>query len=62
MRALLTEEALDEEKGYPVVWGRFWQRGQKKDERFMKCSRLIGVPHRSHGCPSRPYACSDREK
>lgn len=34
--------------------GTFWHRGQKKLERFMKCSRRIGVPQRSHGCPSRP--------
>ena len=38
--------------------GGGWQRGQKKLERFMKCSRRIGVPQRSHGRPSCPYAAS----
>ena len=42
--------------------GRGWQRGQLNDERFMNCSRRIGVPHRRHGSPSRPYALSDRSK
>lgn len=39
-----------------------WQRGQKKDERFMKCSRTINVPHRAHGRPSCPYAANERSK
>ena len=42
--------------------GRGWQRGQLNDERFMNCSRRMGVPQRWHGCPSRPYAFSDRSK
>jgi len=28
------------------VRGLGWQRGQKKDERFMKCSRTIDVTQR----------------
>jgi hypothetical protein len=28
----------------------------------MKESRTIGVAHRLHGCPVRPYASSDRSK
>ena len=28
----------------------------------MNGSRRIGVPHRGHGSPSRPYAASDRSK
>jgi hypothetical protein len=31
-----------------------WQRGQKYDDRFMKATRRIGVPHRVHGSPARP--------
>ena len=27
---------------------------QKWEERFMNCSRTMGVPHRGHGSPSRP--------
>ena len=42
--------------------GRGWQRGQLNDDRFMNESRRIGVPHRLHGCPSRPYASSERSK
>ena len=42
--------------------GRGWQRGQLKEERFMNCSRRIGVPQRWQGSPSRPYAFSDRSK
>jgi len=34
--------------------GGGWQDGQKKDDRFMKLIRLIGVPHRVQGAPSRP--------
>src|SRR5271167_3397881 len=34
--------------------GRGWQRGQLNDDRFMNESRRMGVPHRLHGCPSRP--------
>ena len=34
--------------------GGRWQVGQKYDERFMKATRRIGVPQRSHGSPSRP--------
>ena len=34
--------------------GTGWHFGQKYDERFMKATRRIGVPHRSHGSPSRP--------
>jgi hypothetical protein len=44
------------------VRGRGWQRGQKNDERFMKASRTIGVPHLGQGLPSCPYAASDRSK
>ncbi len=33
-----------------------WHLGQRCDERFMKGSRTIGVPHRGHGRPARPYA------
>ncbi len=40
--------------------GRGWQCGQLADERFMNVSRRIGVPHREHGSPCRPYACSER--
>ena len=29
--------------------GRGWQRGQLKDERFMKTSRRSGTPQRAHG-------------
>ena len=42
--------------------GRGWQRGQLNAERFMNESRLIGVPHRLHGCPARPYASRERSK
>ena len=31
--------------------GRGWQRGQENDERFMKCSRRMGVPHLAAGTP-----------
>ena len=31
-----------------------WQRGQENELRFMKRSRLIGVPQRRHASPSRP--------
>jgi hypothetical protein len=34
--------------------GGRWQVGQKKDERFMKATRRMGVPQRRHGCPSWP--------
>ena len=34
--------------------GRGWQRGQENDERFMKCSRRMGVPHLRHGRPAWP--------
>jgi hypothetical protein len=34
--------------------GAGWQTGQKYDERFMNATRRMGVPHRSHGSPSRP--------
>lgn len=40
--------------GYEVVRGLGWQRGQKKLDRFMKCSRNINVPHRRHGRPTCP--------
>jgi hypothetical protein len=36
--------------------------GQKNDERFMKLTRLIGVPQREQGSPSRPYTSSDLSK
>lgn len=42
--------------------GGGWQRGQKKLDRFMKCSRRIRAPQRRHGIPSCPYAASDRSK
>lgn len=34
--------------------GTGWQRGQKKDERFMNATRRIGVPQRSQGSSARP--------
>ena len=38
----------------PRSRGAGWQRGQEWEERFMKCSRTIGVPHRGHGRPCCP--------
>jgi hypothetical protein len=40
--------------GRGALRGGRWQRGQKKDERFMKATRRIGVPQRRHGRPSWP--------
>lgn len=37
---------------YDVLRGFGWHFGQKKLERFMKCSRTIGVPHLAHGRPT----------
>jgi hypothetical protein len=37
-----------------VPRGRGWHRGQKYDERFMNASRLMRVPQRRQGRPSRP--------
>ncbi len=37
-----------------TIRGRFWQRGQKYDERFMNAIRRIGVPQRPQGTPSCP--------
>ena len=34
--------------------GRGWQRGHENDERFMKCSRRMGVPHLRQGRPAWP--------
>ena len=31
-----------------------WHRGQRNDDRFMKCSRTTSAPQRSHGSPVRP--------
>lgn len=42
--------------------GAGWHFGQRELERFMKCSRTIGVPQRRHGRPACPYAASDRSK
>ena len=40
--------------GQPDCLGRGWHRGQEYDERFMKASRRMRVPHRGQGRPSRP--------
>ena len=42
--------------------GRRWQRGQRKDDRFMKCSRTTSAPQRRQGSPVRPYTASSRSK
>ena len=34
--------------------GGRWHWGQKYDDRFMKATRRMAVPHRSHASASRP--------
>lgn len=47
---------------YNVALGLGWQRGQKWDERLMKCSRTMGVPHLRQGLSACPYACRHLSK